>query len=101
MKTALEALVKELTWQHANWRHVSFAKGTYDDTLVVQSPYEGVLQQLVEDLEDAGAYVYYDRHENAISEIGDSDEPDRPQGVSTVNRFEISVCEHNEHPNYA
>lgn len=100
MSVNLKAKVKELTWQHANWRHVSFGEGTYDDTLTVQSPYEGVLVQLVEDLDDEGFYVYYDRYDNAVSEIDDED-PDRPQRVSSTARFEITICEHDNHPNYA
>lgn len=88
-KTPLGRKVKELTWEHHDWYHVTLAEATYDDTLAVRSPYEGVLYQLVEDLEDAGYYVQRDSYDNALFDT------DEPLG------FEIIVCAHDEHPYFS
>ena len=101
MDVWLSKQIKMFAREHGDQSHVSFAEGTYEDTVVVQSPYEGVLLEMIDRLDDEGIFVYYDSNDNAISEIEYDEDPDRPQQVSAVPRFEITVCQHNAHPNYS
>jgi len=92
-RTPLGRKVKELTYERNDWAHVRLVEATYDDTISVRSQYEGVLLQLVEDLEEEGYFLHRDSYNNAVTNIGDDDESNPG--------FEITVCAHDAHSNYA
>lgn len=89
MDVRLSKRLAELARENGDRRHVTFHEATYEDTVAVRSPYEGVLLELVDSCDDAGIYVYYDADENAVYPSDDQD------------YFEMVACVHDNHPNYA
>ena len=100
MDTRLSKRLAELARENGDRPHVSFHEATYDDTVEVRSPYEGVLLELVDSCDDAGLYVYYDNENNAVRSLGIAD-AQAPQQVTTEDHFAMIVCTHDDHPNYA
>lgn len=93
MDARLSKRLAELARENGDRPHVSFHEATYPDTVAVRSPYEGVLLELKDSADDAGLYIYYDVGENAVYPSDDS-------GSETY-YFEMVVCTHDNHPNYA
>lgn len=94
MDVRLSKQIKMFAREHGDQSHVSFTEGTYEDTVVVQSRYEGVLLEMADRLEDEGYALYYDVDDNRVW----ATEPEFDDGFEG---FQLIACVHANHPNYA